>query len=63
MDTAALALSQISTQMALTQSQVQVSMVKQQHNAQQQMIALITQSAQASPVASAGTGAVINTYA
>jgi hypothetical protein len=63
MNLAALAASQIAAQMALTQSQVQVGMIRHQHKVQQEMISMVTQSAQNAPVPSGGTGVLLNVYA
>jgi|GEM_PF-6604216 len=63
MNVASLAASQITAQVALTQSQTQVSMVRQQNENKELMVAMLTNAIQSAPSPSSGTGTFLNVFA
>jgi hypothetical protein len=62
MDAVTIATAMLNAQMSLTQGQLGATMLKQQHEATQQVVSLITQSVQSAP-APQGTGSIVNEVA
>jgi hypothetical protein len=63
MDVVSLAMSQITSQLALEQGRMQVSMMRQEHSVQTQMVNMLAASTQAAPAQSGSTGQLLNVYA